>query len=132
MRILKALPTELVVAACGAIYITAWFNLLKLVGLYNSKSSAASLLSIVLPFAVLLLLVAALVRFTEWGSQLSIPFFLVGVAVGVVYDAVTDKTMDRNLFPIEAAFWSGILAVALGFGKELGAWLKKNRQVEVN
>ena len=98
MRILKMLPAELVVAACGAIYITAWFNLLKIVGLHNPQGFVLSLLPIVLPFVVLLLLVAALVRFTEWGSQLSIPFFLVGVAVGVVLDAVTDKTMDRNLF----------------------------------
>jgi hypothetical protein len=50
----------------------------------------------------------------------------------VVYDALTDKTMDRNIFPIEAAIWCAILAPALGLGKELGAWLKKNRQVEVN
>jgi len=132
MRILKMLPAELVVAACGAIYITTWFNLLKLVGLYNPQGLVASWLSIVSPFVVLLLLVAALVRFAEWGSQLSIPFFLLGVSVGVVFDAVTDKTMDRNLFPIEAAIWCGILAAALGFGKELGAWLKKDRRAKAN
>jgi hypothetical protein len=132
MRFLKALPAELVAAACGVIYITAFFNFLRLVGLNNPQGLVASWLSILSPFVVLLLLVAALVLFTEWGSQVSIPFFLLGVAVGVVIDAVTDKTMDRNLFPIEAAIWCGILAAALGFGKELGAWVKKRRQVKAN
>jgi hypothetical protein len=133
MRILKALAARVAAAASGAIYVTFWEALSRLANQYGPlRSPAAALVFFGLTFGVLLLLVTALIRFTEWGSQLSIPFFLIGVAVGVVYDALTDKTMDRNIFPIEAAIWCGILAPALGFGKELGAWLKKDRQVKAN
>jgi hypothetical protein len=125
MKIVKASVERVAATVCGAIYIIVWFNLLRLLGLSNPKGAVVSLLVVVLIFGVLLLLVSALVGFTEWGSQISIPFFLVGVAVGVVVDALSDKTMDRNLFPIEAVIWCGILGVALGYGKELGARLKK-------
>ena len=59
----QSFGSRLTVAACGAIYMTAWFNLLKLVGLHNPQGPVTSLLLIVLPFGVLLVLVAALVRF---------------------------------------------------------------------
>ena len=133
MRTLKALAARMAAAACGAMYATVWAILDRLSARYGFlQGPAGSLLYIALAFGVLLLLVAALVRFTQWGSQFSIPFFLIGVAVVVVYDAVTDKTTDRNLFPIEAVLVCAILAPALGFGKELGAWLKKNRQVKAS
>jgi hypothetical protein len=126
MRILRALVARVTAAACGAAYVTLLEALSRLANRYGPlRGPVPALVFVGLTFGVLLLLVAALICFTEWGSQLSIPFFLIGVAVGVVYDAMTDKTQDRNIFPIEAAIWCGILAPALGFGKELGAWLKK-------
>jgi hypothetical protein len=78
-----------------------------------------------LAFAVLLLAVAALAGLSEWGSKISIPFFVVGTAIGVLRDALTDTKVDRNLFPIEIVFWCAVFAMATGFGKELGAWWKK-------
>jgi hypothetical protein len=80
----------------------------------------------------LLIAVAALAGLTESGSKISIPFFVVGTAIGVLSDALTDTKMDRNLFPIEIAFWCAIFAVAMGFGKELGArWKKKHQKNSV-
>ena len=120
-------------AACGTIYATVWAILDRLTDRYGLlQNSEGSLLYIALAFGVTLILVAALVRFTEWGSQISIPFFLIGVAIGVVYDALSDKKIDRNLFPIEAVLACAIFGPALGFGKKLGAWLKKNRQANAD
>ena len=78
-----------------------------------------------LVFAVLLLAVAVLAGLSEWGSKISIPFFVVGTAIGVLRDALTDTKEDRNLFPIEIAFWCAMFAIAMGYGKELGAWWKR-------
>jgi len=78
-----------------------------------------------LAFAVLFLAVAALAGFSEWGPKISIPFFVIGTAIGVLRDALMDTKYDRNLFPIEIAFWCAFFAVAMGFGKEFGAWWKK-------
>ncbi len=133
MRFLKALGARVAAATCGTMYATFWAILDRLTDRYGLlQSPEGSLLYIALAFGVTLLLVAALVRFTEWGSQISIPFFLIGVAIGVVYDALSDKKIDRNLFPIEAALACAIFAPALGFGKKLGAWLKKNRQANAD
>ena len=30
------------------------------------------------------------------------------ILLGVAFDALTDRTMDRNLFPIEMIIWAGI------------------------
>jgi hypothetical protein len=129
MRIPKALAVSVVTAGCGIVYVTIWQDLSRLGDLYGPlQGPSAGLLFVALAFFVTLVLLSVLVNFSEWGSQVSIPFFLVGVAVGVVIDALTDKTMDRNIFPIEAVVWCAIFGPALGFGKELGAWLKKRRE----
>jgi len=77
----------------------------------------------------LLLAVAAIAGLSEWGSKISIPFFVVGTAIGVLRDALTDTKNDRNLFPIEVAFWCALFAAAMAFGKEIGAWWKKKREI---
>ena len=105
----------------GALYIT----LLLRVGEPPNGDASAAALQLSLAFAVLLIAVAALAVVTEWGSKISIPFFVVGTAIGVLRDALTDAKNDRNLFPIEVAFWCALFAMAMGFGKELGAWWKK-------
>jgi hypothetical protein len=129
MRIIRIFGILLLSCFCGALYVTLCY---KVSSLTYRNGDLATLIYFGSVFCVLIVLVAALVRFTEWGSQLSIPFFLIGVAVGVIYDAVTDKTQDRNIFPIEAAIWCAILAPALGFGKGLGARLKKNRKANAD
>jgi hypothetical protein len=133
MRIIKALAVRVAAAACGIIYVTIWQDLSRLGDLYGPlQGPTAGLLFVALAFVVTLLLVSALVSFFGWGSQVSIPFFLIGVAVGVVIDALSDKTMDRNIYPIEAVVWCAIFAPALGFGKEIGAWMRKNRQMKAD
>jgi hypothetical protein len=126
---MRELAEKLAATAVGAIYVTIWFYLNRAGDRYPAlHGPGPALIFVVLTFVVLLLLMAALVRSYEWGARLSIPFFSIGVAVGVVYDALSDTTMDRNLFPIEVVIWCAIFAAALGFGKELGAWLRKKRQ----
>jgi hypothetical protein len=110
----------------GALYIT----LLLRVGEPPNGDASAAALQLALAFAVLLIAVAALAVVTEWGSKISIPFFVVGTAIGVLRDALTDTKNDRNLFPIEIAFWCALFAMAMGFGKELGAWCKKKAQAQ--
>ena len=88
-------------------------------------------LQLALAFAVLFLAVAALASLYEWGSKINIWFFVVGTAIGVVRDALTDTKNDRNLFPIEVVFWCALFAMAMGFGKELGAWRKKKAKRSV-
>ena len=78
-------------------------------------------------FGVLFFFVYALARFTEWGSRFSILFFLIGVAIGVVIDATNDKTMERNIYPIEAVFWCIIFGPAVAMGRE---WGERRRRVE--
>jgi hypothetical protein len=129
---MRELAEKLAATAAGAIYVTIWFYLNRAGDRYPAlHGPGPALVFVVLTFVVLLLLMTALASSYEWGSRLSIPFFSIGVAVGVVYDALSDTTMDRNLFPIEAVIWCGIFATALGFGKELGAWLRKKRQSKV-
>jgi hypothetical protein len=126
---MRELAEKMAATAFGAIYVTIWFYLDRVANRYPSLHGlGAALFFIVSAFVVLLVLITALVSSYEWGSRVSIPFFSIGVAVGVVYDALSDKTMDRNLFPIEAGIWCAIFATALGFGKELGAWLRRKRQ----
>lgn len=36
------------------------------------------------------------------------PVAVGGILLGVAFDALTDRTMDRNLFPIEMVIWAGI------------------------
>lgn len=112
-------------AVAGALYITL---LLKVGEPPNGDASAAAL-QLTLALAVLLLAVAALTGLSEWGSKISIPFFVIGTAIGVLRDALMDTKYDRNLFPIEIAFWCAFFAVAMGFGKEIGAWYKKKRSI---
>ena len=129
---MRELAKKLAATAVGAIYVTIWLYLARVADRYPAlQGPGPALFFVVLMFVVLLLLMTVLVSSYEWGSRLSIPFFSIGVAVGVVYDALSDTTMDRNLFPIEAVIWSAVFAAALGFGKELGAWLRKKRQSKV-
>lgn len=125
----KALVGSVVAAVCGLVYVAIWLNLSRLGDLYGPlQGPSGGLIFVVLSFVVTLVLMSALAGFTEWGSRISIPFFLLGVAAGVVVDALSDKTMDRNIFPIEAAIWCIIFGAALGIGKGLGTWFRRNRQ----
>jgi hypothetical protein len=111
-----------VATLAGALYITLW---LRVGEPPTGGNASVALVELALAFAVLFLAVAALAGFSEWGSKISIPFFVIGTAIGVLRDALMDTKYDRNLFPIEIAFWCAFFAVAIGFGKELGAWRKK-------
>ena len=106
----------------GAVYVTLC---LRLGNRSPNADASAAFLSLALVFGVLLLAVGAFAGLSEWGSKISIPFFVIGTAIGVLRDALTDTKEDRNLFPIEVLIWCAIFAIAMGFGKELGAWWKK-------
>ena len=112
---------RLAATVAGALYVTLCLR----VGQSPTGDASTATLELFLVFAVLLLAVAALASLSEWGSKISIPFFVVGTAIGVLRDALTDTKEDGNLFPIEIAFWRAMFAIAMGFGKELGAWWKK-------
>lgn len=127
MKFMKAFWTRLGAIVAGALYIT----LLLRVGEPSNGNASAAALQLALAFAVLLLAVAALAGFSESGSKISIPFFVVGTAIGVLRDALTDTKNDRSLFPIEVSFWCALFAMAMGFGKELGAWWKKKRKIGI-
>jgi hypothetical protein len=122
MKLMNAFWMKLVTIVAGAVYVTLCLR----VGSQppNGDASAAAL-QLAVVFAVLLLAVAALAGLSDWGSTISISFFVVGTAIGVLTDALTDTKVDRNLFPIEIVFWCALLAVAMGFGKELGSWWKR-------
>ena len=119
MKLMNAFWMRLGATVTGALYVTILFR----VGEPSNGDASAAVLA--LAFAVLLLAVAALAGLSEWGSKISIPFFVVGTAIGVLRDALTDTKVDRNLFPIEVVFWCALFAMAMGFGKELGAWWRK-------
>jgi hypothetical protein len=125
---MSAFWTKIGATVAGALYVTL---LLRFGEPPNGDASAAAL-QLALAFGVLLLAVAALAGLSERGSKISIPFFVVGTAIGVLRDALTDTKNDRNLFPIEIVFWSALFAVAMAFGKEIGAWWMKkaNKPVE--
>jgi hypothetical protein len=101
----------------GALYISLWLT----VGEPPGGNASVGLVELALAFAVLFFAAAAFAAFYDWGSKISIPFFVIGTAIGVLRDALMDTKYDRNLFPIEIAFWCGLFAMAMGFGKELGA-----------
>ena len=105
----------------GALYVTLCLR----VGQSPTGDASTAALELFLTFAVLLLAVTAIAGHSEWGSKISIPFFVVGTAIGVLRDALTDTKEDRNLFPFEIIFWCAMFAIAMGFGKGLGAWWKK-------
>ena len=111
----------------GSLYVTLW---LKVAETPPNGSASVAALQLALAFAVLFLAVAALASLSEWGSKINIWFFVVGTAIGVVRDALTDTKNDRNLFPIEVVFWCALFAMAMGFGKELGAWCKEKAQTK--
>jgi len=119
---MNAFWTRLAATLAGALYITLW---LRVGEPPTGGNASVALVELALAFAVLFLAVAALAGVSEWGSKISIPFFVIGTAIGVLRDALMDTKYDRNLFPIEIAFWCAFFAVAMGFGKELGAWWKK-------
>jgi len=119
--------TKLCATLAGALYI----SVLLRVGEPPHGDASAAALQLVLAFAVLLLAVAAIAGLSEWGSKISISFFVVGTAIGVLRDALTDAKNDRNLFPIEVAFWCALFAAAMALGKEIGAWWKKKREIAI-
>jgi hypothetical protein len=121
MKLINGFLMRLGATLAGALYITLCLR----VGQSPHGDASTAALQLVLVFAVLLLAVAALAGLSEWGSKISIPFFVIGTAIGVLRDALTDTKEDRNLFPFEIAFWCAVFAIAMGFGKELGAWWKK-------
>jgi hypothetical protein len=118
---MDAFRMKLGATLAGALYVTFWLK----VGEPPNGDASAAALQLALAFAVLFLAVAALAGLSEWGSEISIWFFAIGTAIGVVRDALTDAKNDRNLFPIEVVFWCALFAVAMAFGKEFGAWWKK-------
>jgi hypothetical protein len=115
-------------AIAGVLYITLF---LRIGEPPTGGDASVALVELALAFAVLLVAVAASAGLCEWGSKISIPFFVIGTAIGVLRDALTDTRYDRNLFPIEIGFWCGLFAVAMGFGKELGLWWKKKREIRI-
>ncbi len=124
-RLVVALSIWLVSALIGALYVTICFK----IGNLNYPEGA---LPVVIYYAgvvvVLFLLIMALTVFVDWGWRFSTLFFLLGVAVGVVIDAFSDKTMERNVFPLEFLLWCVFFIPAIAAGKSLGGSLRKNRQ----
>jgi len=58
------------------------------------------------------------------------PVAIGGILLGVAFDALTDKTIDRNLFPIEMIIWAGISTPGILAGNLTGClvyWIKKKR-----
>ncbi len=56
------------------------------------------------------------------------PIAIASILVGVAFDALTDRTMNRNLFPIEMVIWAGISTPGILVGNLTGwlfYWLKK-------
>lgn len=51
------------------------------------------------------------------------PFAILGIAMGVVFDALTDTQRDRNLFPIEMLIWTGFAMPGIVVGSILGSLL---------
>jgi predicted histidine transporter YuiF (NhaC family) len=56
------------------------------------------------------------------------PVAIGSILLGVAFDALTDRTMDRNLFPIEMIIWAGISTPGILAGNLTGClvyWIKK-------
>jgi len=56
------------------------------------------------------------------------PVAIGSILLGVAFDALTDRTMDRNLFPIEMIIWAGISTPGIVAGSLTGClvyWIKK-------
>lgn len=56
------------------------------------------------------------------------PIAIGSILVGVAFDALTDRTMDRNLFPMEMVIWAGISTPGIFAGTLTGCllyWIKK-------
>jgi hypothetical protein len=128
MKLMNAFWMRLGAIVAGALYITLW---LRVGEPPTGGNASVALVELALAFAVLFFAVAAFAAFYDWGSKISIPFFVIGTAIGVLRDALMDTKYDRNLFPIEIAFWCALFAVAMGFGKELGTWCKKKREIGI-
>jgi hypothetical protein len=127
MKFMNTFLMKVGATVAGALYVTICMRVENF-EYSHCPGAIAGILYYALVIGVLVLAVSALANSFEWGSKISVPFFLIGTAVAVARDALTDTKMDRNLFPIEIAFWCAIFAVAMGLGKELGAWWKKKHQ----
>jgi len=82
---------------------------------------------VLLAFTVLFPVTLALAAFSERESWFIALFVLVGIGIGVIVDAFSDK-VDRNLFPIEIIWWSVLFAPAVIAGTMLGWLIRKNRR----
>ncbi len=53
-------------------------------------------------------------------SGILAPVAIGSILLGVAFDALTDRTMDRNLFPIEMILWAGISTPGIFAGTIVG------------
>jgi CDP-diglyceride synthetase len=126
MKLVKPVLARLGATVAGTLYVTLCLRM----GSQSARDSEpAATLYLLLILAVLLLLVSAIASLSEWVSRPNILSFLVGTAIGVTYDALSDKTTDRNLFPIEIILWCAMFSVALVAGKRFGEWRKRKQIV---
>lgn len=111
---------RLVATVIGAMYVTLCYKMPELIHLEPIRH-------VLLAFIVLFPVTLALAAFSERESWFVALFVLVGIGIGVMIDAFSDK-VDRNLFPIEIMWWSVLLAPAIIAGTTLGWWMRKNRR----
>lgn len=55
------------------------------------------------------------------------PIAIASILIGVAFDALTDRTMDRNLFPIEMIIWAGFATPGIFAGAIAGSviyWIR--------
>jgi hypothetical protein len=64
-------------------------------------------------------------RRAEYLSLLTGLFMFFGIAVGVTVDALLDRSVDRNLFPLEILVFAVIAAPAIVAGTVSGCWRRR-------
>ena len=113
MNSVKTLVTSLLMVLAGVAYILLCYWAAQLRALVEHVPTALFLA------ALFLLLVTARASIARWpftAPRRFTPLFLLGVALGVLLDVHLDQTMERNLFPIELAWWLLFCWVALTLG----------------